>query len=736
MALDPITFEVLKHRVWLINDEAGLAVRSASPSPIVVEANDFNVAIFTADGLLMAVGPYVLTHATTMQGVIENVMRLSPTVGDGDAYLVNDPYLGALHQNDVAVVAPIYARGRRIAWVGNALHHVDVGGMDEGSVCVNARNIFQESPRYFLKIVEGGRFSHEVEHTFLMNSRQPDLVALDLRAQLGAINIVRERLLEVVDEFGVEAVEETLQRSIDESERQVRAALSDLPDGTWEAEVYMDGERTFSDKVFRIHVELSKKGTDLYFDYTGTDPQQEGPTHTTYYGCLSGSLAPVFNFLCGGEIDWNAGVKRAVHVSAPEGCLVNCKMPAGTSSSSMATWLVKAAAQKVFAEMLASSNKYRDRVCPSWGASPSAPRFFGVKNGEYTGGQIGDHRMQAAAGRSFADGFDHVGTAQSYFSQIANVEDLESKFPLLYLFRRQLADSGGPGRFRGGLTGMAAFVSHKTPRLTFKTHGHGANQSNASGIAGGYPGAGSQCIVTREVDVDALLQASTLPLRFDEFGSSVELMPSKHEGVLGPHDAFSYFGSGGGGYGDPFEREPERVLDDVRSGAVSVEGAALHYGVCIGDEMALDLAATDQLRTESRARRARPDLYSPTVPQPNGRSAWSQRWGEYLVARAPSEAVACARCGYDYGVPIDRVFERASVRKTPLWQAGPWLAMRWHGESPDFRLIEASCPRCGVLFDVKERLVSSPEAAAATEPRIPDSQPPTPAPTLLTRRTS
>src|SRR3990167_6408174 len=131
MKLDPITYEVVKHRLWQINDEQGSTIRTIATSPIVVDGNDFNVGIFTRDGELAVTGPYVLAHVTTMDAVIQNVIKLAEDVQDGDVFLVNDPYLGALHQNDVAIVSPLYWDGECVLWAGNVIHHTDVGGIDE-----------------------------------------------------------------------------------------------------------------------------------------------------------------------------------------------------------------------------------------------------------------------------------------------------------------------------------------------------------------------------------------------------------------------------------------------------------------------------------------------------------------------------------------------------------------------------------------------------------------------------
>src|SRR5438874_5825900 len=145
--LDPITYEVIKHRLWQINDQQGVTIRTIATSPIVVEGNDMNVGLFSRNGDLVIAGPYVLTHVTTMDTVIKNLIKRAGDIEDGDMFLVNDPYMGALHQNDVAVVSPLFLNGEIILWIGNVLHHVDLAGMDEGSFCINARNVFQEAPR-------------------------------------------------------------------------------------------------------------------------------------------------------------------------------------------------------------------------------------------------------------------------------------------------------------------------------------------------------------------------------------------------------------------------------------------------------------------------------------------------------------------------------------------------------------------------------------------------------------
>lgn len=709
MQVDPITFEVVKHRLRQANDEQGSAIKTLASSQIVVEANDFNVGLFTADGDVAVSGLYMLTHVTTMDTIIKRVIAIAQDIGDGDVFLVNDPYLGALHQNDVAIVSPMFVDGRILLWAGNVLHHADLGGMDEGSFCLNATSVFQEAPRYFLKIVEAGRLSREVEQTFITNSRLSDVVALDLRAQLGAMTVVMKRLAELVDEVGVATIEEVMRRTIDHSETRLRQRIAELPDGSWTTEVFMDSDRIGSDRITRVRLRLTKTGDSLLFDYEGTDCQSEGAVNATLSTCYAGTIVPIYTMLCAGEIDWNGAVKRCVEVRAPLGSVMNAASPAAVSISTIGFgWLAIAASMKVVAKMLSEADGYRDRICPSWGVSCNVNTIFGRdRTGKLVGALMSDHRGSGAGGRSFADGFDHAGLAVSHLAIMSNVESQEWKLPILYVFRRQLPDSGGPGMYRGGLTCMAAVVPHKGSELIWKSENTaGSDQSNAAGIHGGYPGGGSQVSVVRNSSVWDLYSRGIVPCDLAGLGGTIEHLSTKSEGNLGESDVFALYPPGGGGYGDPLDRDPDRVLRDFLNGAVTSDGAVRHYGVVLSAR-AVDLPATEACREAMRLGRLESGDGRLVVEL--ARALRTDRViGEYLELASSSSTslIRCRRCQSVLG-PAGVDPRLGAVRRArKLAEAGPWLALRHAGNSPNFVLVETSCPGCGVMFDVEERLIS------------------------------
>ena len=700
-AIDPITFEVIRHRLWQINDEQGIAIKTISASPIVVEGNDFNVGLFTEDGQIATNGIGSLVHVATMGSALKSIMKLASHIRDGDAYLTNDPFLGALHQSDVIVMAPLFWEGEVVMWVGNVLHHPDVGGIDEGSFCINARNLFQDPPRYFLKIVDQGELVAEVEHTIVTNSRLPDMVALDLRAQIGAIHAAKARLYELIEEYGSETVQTVMHRAIDLAERQIRDCIASLPEGRWIGEAYMDGDRVGSDKIHKVQLALSREGETLHFDYTGSSPQVDAAVNCTYHACLAGTTVPLYTFLCQGEIDWNEGLKRCIKLTAPEGTVVNARFPAPVSICTVGfRWLVTVAATQAVAKMLGASTTYRDRVCSSWNVSSNCNNVFGTTpDGKRVGALLSDHRGGGAAARSFDDGFSHAGQITSYSSNLGNVEAAEWKLPLLYLFRRQLVDSGGPGMYRGGLTASAAVVPYGVEELLYKsTNTAGTDESNAHGLFGGYPGAGSQATVINNSKVWEKMRAGRSPLTYEEFDGELEHLPSKSNGVLRSDDVLIFFSPGGGGYGDPLDRVPERVRRDVENGWVSVERARESYGVVFFEDGAVDQKGTASLREGIRQAR-REEETAPWLPidhctSPHGVTGENLE----LVADGDIQILRCRRCRCLLSGERGRVV----TKRSPLGKAGPWLALRWHGDSIHFALEEIVCPSCLVLLSVRE----------------------------------
>jgi N-methylhydantoinase B len=680
-ALDPITYEVVKHRLWQINDEQGTTIRNLSTSPIVVEGNDFNVGLFTAEGDLAVAGPYVLSHVTTMDAVIKNVIaRVGDDVADGDMYLVNDPCLGALHQNDAAVVSPIFFDGQHVLWVGNVVHHADLAGIDEGSFCINAKDIFQEAPRYFLKLVERGVLQKDVEYTFVNNSRLPESVALDLRAQIGAINVAQDRLHDLLSEHGPATITAATERSVDDSERRLRHLLRAIPDGAWEADAYMDGDKVGSDRILRVHVELRKLGDELTFDFEGSDPQSEGPANATMYACYAGATTPVYALLCGGDIDWNSSIRRCVTVTAPEGTVVNARYPAAVSLCSIGfTWLAATAAWKAVAEMLLGSPDYRDRACPSWGVSCNANNLFAVDDvGRLRGALLSDHRGGGGGAKPDSDGLDHVGVSFSALSFMSNVEGQELKLPIRYLFRQRLPDSGGPGRYRGGQTVVSAMTSTGASQVTWKSQNTaGADQSNASGIAGGYPGAGSQVVVIRDAAERFRREPEASLASLAGASGNVEHQRTKSEGAFGPGDVFLFHAAGGGGFGDPLMRDVEQVAADVATGCVSIGAAREHYGVRIRGSGAVDLETTASERSERALARL-------------GLSGGGER--DLLDHE-------CPECG---GMDPERRLGAVVISSQELRAAGPWIGIRWAGRSPNFELQITACALCAGLRNVRE----------------------------------
>lgn len=678
-SVDRVTFEILKHRLWQINEEQGTTIKRVSGSPVASEAQDFNVGMANAAGQLVCCGMFLIAHVTGLSSVIANCIAAigEDRIEPGDMFVTNDPWLGAIHQNDVALVAPLHWEGRLIGWTGSVIHQSDVGGPVSGSWNLDAVNTFQEAPRYrFLRIVTGGRIAPEVMETIKTNSRLPHAVELDLRAQISAANVVRDRMDEICAKYGADTVTAVMDDCLDNTEIMLRKRLHEIPDGMWSAESHVDHDG-HADTVTTVRVTMTKRGDLLSFNFSDSDAQVNGLINCSRATLISAPFTVVLTSLCAG-IPWNEGVMRVVEVQSRPGTVVDARFPAPVASGNVnAAWAATDAAQVVVARMLLRSETYRSHAMGVWAGGPLSVNVFGhTASGEPFGTLLGLTGLQGAGARTFADGYGVAGYLFATRSGAMNVETAESRYPMLHLFRRTARDSGGPGTYRGGISAETAFTPHGVERFEVIVSAFGSDASGSSGIAGGFPGGGANTLLTDSVDIPAALAGGDL----DALPATGKPLPIKSRFSLEQGQVLTCIPHGGGGYGDPLARDPALVAEDVSAGVVSAQWAQEAYGVVVSDAGNLDHASTATARKVARDNRLSVAL--------------KQALGPLFDPDTGHTGAVCPGCETDLAhVGVWPVIS------ADLGTAGPYLSLACGGSSERFSLDIVACPQCGAALD-------------------------------------
>ncbi len=452
--IDPITFEVIRHRLWAINDEQGRIAARLSGAPIIYEAYDLNAALMTADGRGLCCGVYIMHHGATIDGFVRRVLAEWPAgeIHAGDMFFTNDPWWGALHANDGILAMPIFWEGELVAWSGVVMHDSDVGGPVPGSFVSGASDRFGEAPLFpAIKFVEGFEPRADIERAYLRNSRTPDENALNMRARVAALRTTHARIGELVERYGLELFRAAQEGMIEYVERVLRRRLREIPDGAWLARGFHDHDGV-ADGVYEVRCLLTKTGEGLLFDLGGTAAQAPGPINCAR-PALEGVIAGVLlTFLCH-DLPWAIGALEAIaRIEVPEATIVSARSPAAVSMASiMAALTAQDVVANAVAQMLLGSERHGGEAQATWSpglcgttvaaSAPAGASVIALLSESFGGG---------GGARTFADGVDSGGVFHSMASRIANVEALESRGPLLELFRREATDSGGAGRFRGG----------------------------------------------------------------------------------------------------------------------------------------------------------------------------------------------------------------------------------------------------------------------------------------------
>lgn len=604
--MDPITFSIVRHRLFRVIDEAVITLKHVSGSAITNEGHDLMVSLYRADGSLLMGGVGFLHHLTSAAEACKAVIRrFEGDIGEGDVFLTNCPYTAALHTSDIYLVAPIHHGGRLVAWSACFVHVYDIGAMVPGGFSPDSRDIFTEgfsSPG--VRLVEGGRIRRDVMDTVLNMVRAPEMVALDLSSMIAANNVARERMVALIDKYGRAPVDRACAMLVDQSETLFRARLRELPDGRWESRQYFDIEG----ETYRVLLAMTKEGDSLAFDFTGSSPQSRYGINCTYWASWGGFFAPLFPLLCY-DIVWNDGVIRPVSMIAPEGTIVNCTRPAPVSLATVgAIQSVNNAACTCISKMLSASEAYAGEATAVWHGSHFAIFLFGLNQRRQEAIGILTETFGGAGGaRGRADGIDVGGEIPNPIGRMANVETTEAAFPVRYLFRRARPDTGGPGRYRGGNGIEFALAPHDAPEggIDYVVSGKGTEFSMSEGLGGGY--AGAPCAFRRVRNGETARAGANVephPLSLEEM-TGVKEAVSWGVFPLRGEDALYARSDGGGGLGDPLARPPERVRADVEAGAVSAAVASGVYGVVLADG-AVDAPATESRRRSLRAARLAP----------------------------------------------------------------------------------------------------------------------------------
>lgn len=576
-ALDPITIEVVRHGLAAASREMGVTLRRTSCSPIFNEGNDYSCAVFDRQVRLISHGEFLPIHLGSLPFSVRYAVEAFADEGfePGDAVLLNDPYRGGSHLPDITVVSPMFVGHVLVGYAANRAHHLDVGGTVPGSFYAHATEHYQEGLRITpVKLIRHGSFDRHVLELVLANCRLPDQMRIDLASQVSANRTAALRMAALVERYGLETVEASMDAILDYSERRMRAAIASWPDGEYTASDFLDNDG-LTDEPREVRVAIRVQGDAAEVDFTGSAEQVRGPLNSVL-GYTYAGVYMSFQAAADPDIPPNSGCYRPISIVAPPGSIVNPVFPAPCTGGNETTFIVHNVVFRALAEAAGEGRGPHVMACDQGssnnlfiaGIDPRTHRRYVLY--EYPEGGWG--------GNGDRDGLNAV------FSIVGNtwnipVEAVERRFPVRIERYELRADSGGPGEHRGGLG----------TRRDYRVLGHEAELSFVGnrvrippwGFAGGGDGAPAGYLL--DADLGEPRPASSL-------GSKGTMIPL-HAGQL-----VTQLSAGGGGWGDPHRRDAGLVERDVQLGYVSRERAEDRYGVILREDLSVDVAATVALR--------------------------------------------------------------------------------------------------------------------------------------------
>lgn len=697
-SVDPITFEIIRHRLFQIVDEAIIALENVSGSPITNEGHDMMVSLYRANGALLVGGVGFLHHLTSAAQAVKHIFQYfseDPGIFEGDLFFLNDAYTAALHPPDVYMISPIHYKGKLVAFVANFVHVTDIGAIDPGGFCPRAETSFHEGfVSKGIKIMERGKIKKDVMDTILNMVRDPGMVALDFKSQIAANHVASMRTCELIDEYGEDTLDEVSSQLIEQSEQLLRQRLRELPNGTWRARQYID----HPGEVYTINLAMKKQDDTLLYDFTGSSKQAPVGINCSYWASWGAMFAPIFPLLAY-DITWNEGITKPVKIIAPEGTIVNATRPAPLTIATISSiQIINNLSTMCISKMFGASPKYRKRATAVWHGSHAHITTYGVDGfGNYFVSPLTDTFGGAAGARAFKDGVDIGGEIPNVVSRWGNAETHEEMLPLIYLYRRAVKDSGGPGKYRGGVCHEYAITPKGSIENSLGTvlYGKGIISPQSTGIFGGQPGCNVDYIIFRE-GID--WSENKLPTNLQS--SSGKKMEHVQWGIFDLKDGDMLYirFMGGGGYGDPIDRDPDLVLSDVLGNLVSVECAKDIYGVVVDvEKKAVDLTETRKIRQSIRKDRLNGGSVKVTELNTSVLDTDCPTT-EYLQVSESngSRFVQCRWCGESICQANEKWKDVVPNKDFPPSKAGPFRT-----ENDLIHLREFYCPACATLLETE-----------------------------------
>ena len=577
--IDAIELEVMRSSLNGIVQEMQNSLFRTGFSTIIRESQDASCALLNAQGDVIAQHVVLPLHIGAFPACCAAVLKAhQATLAEGDAFLINHPYEGGSpHAPDMAVLTPIFHDGELIGFCASIAHKSDIGGPVPGSCSGQAREIFNEGLHLPAVRYERGYVgSADIESIIAANSRTPELVLGDIRGQVGAARLGEQRVVELLRKHGKGRSLAFFARLLSLSEARLRMAISGWKDGRFEAERFVDDDGIQLEKPVRIHVVVEKKGSDIHFDFSQSDDQTAGPANIRP-PLLKAACAYCLVSLSDPNSDINSGILNVINATTREGSILNPRYPAPVNTYNPT---VHAAVDAMFAAL---ANIVPDRARADGCGSRSI--IIGGRS-TYTGKGSVQYEIVGggAGGRAGRDGASGTTVNQSN-AKIASIEIIESEFPTRVLRFELLHDSGGPGKFRGGLGIRREYLNLEDARFSIRSTKH---IIPPEGINGGRHGKTGDIRINPETEHE-----KRLPTRYADYPLKVG-------------DIFRLDTPGGGGFGSPLERDPDLVLTDVLEGYVSRESSERDYGVVLVSgtgKWAVDEDATRQKRQNLAARK-------------------------------------------------------------------------------------------------------------------------------------